>query len=574
MRARARGEHASEVNTISGIRGRPHRRTARSLAAVLFFACALGAALPASAAAAVQAQAQPVQRELPDLVPPPDDALADELAGGRLTEAEYALERALAIYRPDRAHRLYGRVARPDPREGTLILRDLAARLPQLSPARRAAAERILARPTDRRDAIHGYRVPAKRVCGAKMCFWWVTRTADRPRLVDRNRNGVPDWVDRTRRVFGHVWRTEVGRFGYRPPKSDRRSRNRGPNGKLDVYIADIGAKGLYGYCTSDDPARNRIRNVSAYCVIDNNFARRQFAGTATGVRALRVTAAHEFFHAVQYAYDWLEDMWFMEGTAAWIEDEVYNRINDNRQYLKTSPLSRRHYWYPLDFHNPDPTASDAGFKYGVWIFWRHLSERYGRDIVRSIWRRADGRAGAPNEYSIQAVSRTLAARGVDFGDAMSDFGVANAFPHLGYREGGFYPSPGFTRTFAVTPTGVARTRVPIFHLSNDYYSFVPSGLDPAATLTISVELPPPAASPRASALVEAADGTLGRVPAVFDVASHTWKIVLTDFGTARRAILVLTNASTRYRCGQRTTLSCRGVALDDVDFHFGAQIG
>ncbi len=574
MGQRASGEHASEVNTVSGIRDRPKTRTARSLAGVVVFACALGAALPASGAATLQQQAQPVQRELPDLVPPPDDALADELAEGRLTEAEYALERALAIYQPERARRLYGRVARPSAREGTLILRDLAARLPELSPTRRAAAERILARPTDRRDAIHGYRARAKRVCGAKMCFWWVTRTADRPRLVDRNRNRVPDWVDRTRAVFAQVWRREVDQFGYRRPKSDRTSRNRGPNGKLDVFIADIGAKGLYGYCTSDDPARNRARNVSAYCVVDDDFARRQFPGTATGVRALRVTAAHEFFHAVQYAYDWLEDRWFMEGTAAWIEDEVYNGINDNRQYLKTSPLSPRHFWYPLDYHNPDPTASDAGYKYGVWIFWRYLSERYGRDIVRSVWRRADGRAGARNEYSLRAVVGALAARGIDFADVMSDFGVGNVFPALTYREGAFYPSPGFTRTLNVTAAGVARTRVPMFHLSSDYYAFAPSGLDLAATLTISLELPPPATSPRASVLVEAADGTLGRVPAVFDPASQTWQIVVTDFGTARRVILVLTNASTRYRCWQRTTLSCRGTALDDVDFHFGAQVG
>jgi hypothetical protein len=570
MRGRAPEGTRSEVDILFVMRGRFDRRTARSPLGVLLFACVLGLAL---ASGALAAQVQSVQRQLPDLVPPPDDALADDLASGELTEAEYALERALAIYQPERARRLYGEIARPNPREGTLILRDLAARLPELSPARRAAAERILARPTDRRDGIHGYRAPARRVCGARMCFAWVTRTSDRPPLVDRNRNGVPDWVDRTRAVFGDVWRKEVGRFGYRAPKSDRTSRNRGPNGKLDVYIADIGAKGLYGYCTSDDPARNRSRSVSAYCVVDNDFARRQFRGSATGTRALRVTAAHEFFHAVQYGYDWLEDMWLMEGTAAWIEDEVYTRNNDNRQYLKTSPLSRQYFWYPLDYHNPDATAPDANYKYGVWIFWRYLSERYGRDVVKGVWRRADARTGARNEYSLRAVVGALAARGLNFADVMSDFGVANIFPALTYREGAAYPSPGFTQTLNVTAAGVVRTKVPLFHLSNDYYALVPSGLEPDATLTVSLELPPPVTSPRASVVVEGADGTLGRVPAVFDPASNTWQIVVTGFGSARRALLVLTNASTRYRCWQRSTFSCRGRPLDDVDFHFGAAI-
>ncbi len=553
------------------MRGRLDGRSRRSALGVL--ACASVFALGLAGAASAGLEAQPVERDIPDVVPV-DDALGEELAQGNLSEAEYALERALAVYQPERAQRLYGEVARPDPREGTVIFRDLAARVPELSPRQRSTAEQILARPTNRRDAIHGYRAPAKRVCGRTMCFWWVATTSDRPSLVDRNRNRVPDWVDRTRAVFGAVWRAEVGRLGYRRPKSDRSSRDRGANGKLDIYIADIGSKGLYGYCTSDDPARNRSRSVSGYCVVDNDFARRQFRGSATGVRALKVTAAHEFFHVVQYAYDWLEDHWFMEGTATWVEDEVYNRINDNRQYLKTSPLSPRYFWFPLDYYNPDSSAPDADLKYGTWIFWRYLSERFGRDVVRSVWRRADGRRGAPNEYSLQAVVSALRLRGVEFADVMSGFGVANVFPAGSYREGSTYPSPGFTQTIEVTPAGAARTRVPMFHLSSDYYALTPTGLDPAATLTIALELPPPAASPRASALLERADGTVVHVPPVLDPVSATWQIPLAEFGSARRAILVLTNASTRYRCWRRSIFSCRGKALDDVDFHFSASIG
>ena len=51
-------------------------------------------------------------------------------------------------------------------------------------------------------------------------------------------------------------------------------------------------------------------------------------------INALRVTAAHEFFHAIQFAYDVKEDLWFMEGSATWVEDEVYDSINDNYQFL------------------------------------------------------------------------------------------------------------------------------------------------------------------------------------------------------------------------------------------------
>ena len=515
---------------------------------------ALVLALPAASGAA--------QQELPALAPA-DDGLGRALAQGRLSQAEYALERALSVFRPERARKLFGQVQRPDPRAGTMILRDLAARVPDLSPSQRALATRILARPTERGDAIHPYRAAAKRFCGVRVCFWWVRTTRDAPSQRDRNRNGLPDYVETTRQVFKTVWNAEVGRLGYRTPRSDSTSRYGGPNGKLDVFIADVGAQGLYGYCTTDDPARNRQRAVSAYCVVDDDFARRQFGGAATGVAALKVTAAHEFFHAVQYAYDWLEDLWLMEGTAAWIEDEVYDSVNDNRQYLKTSPIAPENYAFPLDYYNPDPNEPDSGYKYGVWIWWRYLSERYGPKVVRDVWRRADANRGAPDEYSLQANVSALSIRGQDFASVFADFGVANAYPAAGYSEGAAYPAPDPDTTL-VSPAGIARTTVLTYHLANDYYRFAPGELDPAATLTFTLDLPDPAGSPAANAIVEAVDGTLTRIPAVREETTGRFVIAVPGFGTARRVVLVLANASRRLRCWQGDVYSCRGRPLDD----------
>ena len=103
------------------------------------------------------------------------------------------------------------------------------------------------------------------------------------------------------------------------------------------------------------------------------------------------MTAAHEFFHAVQAAYDWFEDAWFMESTAAWMEDEVYTDINDNLQYLTSSPL--RHPEVPLDFGN-----TDDFYLYGAWIWWRFLSEYLGdtgSPTRRSFARPGSSRTGA-----------------------------------------------------------------------------------------------------------------------------------------------------------------------------------
>ena len=509
-------------------------------------------------------------KDVPDLDPAADDGLARALENGRLTEAEYALERALAIYQPERARRLFGSVSPPEPRAGTYVLRDLAARLGDLSPAKQRAAARILARPTDRNDAIHGYRTRgARRTCDPRMCFWWVGRTSDAPSLRDANRNRVPDWVDRTREVFATVWATQVGQFRYRRPLSDLRSKNDGGSRKLDIYIADVGADGLYGYCTTDDPRRRLRRAVSAYCVVDDDFARSQFEGSATGIRALKVTAAHEFFHAIQFAFDWREDLWLMEGTATWIEDEVYDGVNDNIQYLRTSPISERLFYLSIDYYNQDPSEIDANYKYGVWIFWRYLSERFGRDVVREVWQKA----GA-GQYSTRAVVSTLATREVAFRDFFTDFGVANLYPEASYAEGSTYPTPEPSRTL-VGPSGISRIPVRMPHLSNDYYAFAPTGLPPTATLTFRLELPPAVAAPNATALVEQPDGTVLRTAAVQDATTGQWTITVPGFGSARRVVLMLTNASTRFQCFRGTVFSCHGRPLDDdADFFYEASVG
>ena len=50
-----------------------------------------------------------------------------------------------------------------------------------------------------------------------------------------------------------------------------------------------------------------RYFDFSAYCVLDNDFSAAEF-GYPDPTLPLRVTAAHEFFHAIQFAYDLYED--------------------------------------------------------------------------------------------------------------------------------------------------------------------------------------------------------------------------------------------------------------------------
>jgi hypothetical protein len=105
------------------------------------------------------------------------------------------------------------------------------------------------------------------------------------------------------------------------------------------VYLADVGANGLYGYCTTDDPSafdpNYPYFDVSAFCVVDNDMSPSQFQGGANRVPALQVTLAHKFIHAVQAAYDWFEDAWFMEG------NRRVDRGLGLRQRQRQSPVPR-----------------------------------------------------------------------------------------------------------------------------------------------------------------------------------------------------------------------------------------
>ncbi len=398
----------------------------------------------------------------------------------------------------------------------------------------------------------------------------WVAQSDDAPPLADRDGDGVPDWVQTTRHVFDHVWATEVGAMRYRRPMDDSSSPDHGPDGRLDVYLSDVGSDGLYGYCTSDDPHADassdyRYRNVSAYCVVDDDFARSQFRGGASGLAALEVTAAHEFFHAVQFAYDWAEDSWLMEGTATWMEDQVYDGVDDNRQYLATSPLSAP--GVPLDLNEPF-------YHYGAWIFWRFLSEDLRRGpgadpgIIREIWTRAAAGPGDRDRYSLQATVAALAAHGLPFRRAFLRFGVWNRLPAHFYAEGRHYPHARDDRAFRLgrSRQGIRWQRRRLDHLTTASDSFTPGrGAGPRARLSLRLALPGRSHGSAASIVVVERSGAVRARALRIGRSGHASASVAFDRRRVRRVELVLANASTRLRCWREPTpFSCSGTPLDD----------
>ena len=504
----------------------------------------------------------------PAVVPVADDALAEALEAGELTQAEYALERARSVFELGKVRREFGDVARPEARDTTLILRDLAVRLRQLPPEERAAGRGLLARPTDGNPAPgHSYPPNADVVvsCDERMCIHWASNQAstDAPRPF-------PTWVGTVRSTLETVWDEELVDLGYRRPLDDSSSAQddvpTSERPKLDIYLEDLGDHGLFGYCATDDPAADdpSVFAVSAYCVLDNDYRPGQYGTAHTAEEFLQVTAAHEFHHAVQFAYDFLEDGWLMEGTATNMEETVYPDVNDNILFLEqASQLT-----YPAV---PLDRWGRNDYEYGSWIFWRYLQEKVAKSpgIVREVWENADAAtATSPDDYSLLAVRNELAERGRSFPDEYAGFVVANRL--RAYRDGSRYPSTPTHGRFSLgrnhPTTGWQSSGLD--HLSGQFFSFTPaSGAATTAKLVLDLDLI--SNTPRARVISRYKSGKVEvRTVSLGPGATGHLRVPF-GRGVVQRVDLVLANASSRFTCWTADIesppfYSCLGTPRDD----------
>jgi hypothetical protein len=348
---------------------------------------------------------------------------------------------------------------------------------------------------------------------------------------------------------------------GYQRPMGDGR---RGGSKALDIYLQDIGRQGYYGWCDSDAPAGGTgSLGAPAYCVFDNNY--REFP-VHTPLENLEVTAAHELFHAVQFAYDYNEDAWFMEATATWAEDEVYTDVNDNLQYLPQSPLAQP--GKSMDRFLP------TGFRqYGDWIFFRYLTERFPDaegglpTLVRSIWERAASGSSPRTDYSVRAVREVLAAQGTPLPGVWADFVAANRRPWQTYAEGAANRYPNARLAGGGRLTAAHRGSGPVTkmidHLAGSTLRWTRGSDLAARTLRVHLALPAKRLGSGAVVTVKTSSGTPVSTPV--PLAADGTATLREPFGRDVSWVEVsLANAGTRYHCWLGTTWSCQGRSLDD----------
>ena len=451
-----------------------------------------------------------------------------------------AHERALAAL-----HRAQGVVSGRSPRaDGTMALLDLRLALPRLTGTERRQALGLLARPTDHPDVNHeAYKVPAKKKCAGHICIHWVPTTSDAP--------PGKRWVNTMLKLMNHVWHYEVDKLGYLPPLSDG---HRGGDGRYDVYLKELFDQGLYGLSVPERRSSANRRLYSGYLVLDNDFARSQFG--AKPIETARVTAAHEFFHAIQFRYDVIEDRWLMESTATWMEDQFADESNDNRQYLPFGQLS--HPNAPLDTFTLD------GFQeYGNWPFFEYLSEHYGRGIVRSIWDQAAAFPGGGHQFSAHAVRDALRSYG-GLTKVFAGYAAGNLDPAHSYQEGSAFPAAGYAADWPLSQAnpGTGWQSFRVHHLASQSVRAVPdAGLaSPRWGLRLRVDAPNLSTSPAAYVRVVRRHAPTTRT--LVPLSARGGGRVVLPFGHAqvRYVSVTLANASVAYHgCFTDGAYSCSG---------------
>jgi hypothetical protein len=387
-------------------------------------------------------------------------------------------------------------------------------------------------RPTDKpdpnRNAYTVPQAPQSPACSANFCVHWVAEGIDAPHLTDSNGDGVPDFVAEVLEVAEHVHSIENGRLGWREPKSD--GTLGGGNGKTDIYLSEIGGE-LFGYAAPDPDqgtaAHPTPRRLHGYLVLDNDYSAFEFPGT-TPTHDLEVTLAHEYNHILQFGYDAYQDTWFAESSAVWMEDEVYNNINDYLRYVRR--------WVHRSA-TPLTTSSIKMYGSAVWDQW--LARHYGVSFIRGIWARAI--QARPGGFSVNAYEAAIRAAGdSEFGRDFAHFAanVAEWRTGVGFRESRLFPD--VPRQGRLTLDGPAQIR------DLNHTTFQLLGVPAPAGRAVGVTAIVPAGVAGGLALVgRAGDGRDGHtvIRLAYSRRGGRLHVRLADPGRFSRITAVITNA-------------------------------
>jgi len=285
--------------------------------------------------------------------------IADAYEKGNLEYAEMMLQKAYALYAPEKVRA--DLVGQKLDKCGTPIDDEIRQALPDLPEAVAEEIRGLRARPSCQNyiDTQH-FRIHYD-TSGTHT----ILSTAYRDAIASHAES---------------VWTEEITNMGFRQPPPDGSDPDGGGGNDLyDIYVQELGA-GLYGYCQGSyyySGGGYPSNAATSFVVIDNNYPYGQF-GYHDPIDPMKITVAHEFGHGIQAAHDINEPTWYKEATSVWLEDMLYDDVNDYRGYLSFF-LSKMY-----QSLNYNPSGGLRWYGACVWNFY--LSENFGEQIVVDNW--------------------------------------------------------------------------------------------------------------------------------------------------------------------------------------------
>lgn len=252
--------------------------------------------------------------------------------------------------------------------------------------------------------------------------------------LGDENSNSVPDYVEWVAEASDSSYRHEILTLGFKDPI---------PSGaQYSVTLRNLGA---YGQArpVSSEPSGTVIE-------IENDFAGFPPNDDPEGHQkgAIKVTMAHEFKHAIQYAQsNWSgeSDSW-LEMDATLYEEIVYDNVNDYYNYLDGFASNF--------FGSPSSTLIPGSYEDITWALYFH--DRFGDSFWTKVWERIE--ENVTITY-LNAIEAELKADNVNFEYSVTEAmlwhfasGENLSNSSYGFDESSEYPNPTISETFTVLP--------------------------------------------------------------------------------------------------------------------------
>ncbi len=210
-----------------------------------------------------------------------------------------------------------------------------------------------------------------------------------------------PGYVDRAQAVVDlaeQAWETEVMELGFSAPLPDG---DAGGDDSLDIYLASYDLTGGGAYTQPsywDADPTDGVQACTSYILLYQDLDE----------AVLPVYVAHEFNHATQCAMDFREFTWAWETTAVFMEDVVFDDINDYYRYI---PYFQAYPEQSLVYFDTMPPY--GLYAYGATIFIHFLDEALGASdgrVAAQLWRDSE-QAGATNEPDFLDAVDALARR-------------------------------------------------------------------------------------------------------------------------------------------------------------------